>query len=136
LSKHPDGRHIRVGFLSRLDFEGVEELVDFPESGLPKVPDVDGSTLKKMGRGVLKMTVSPPNSQPINIAVAHLKSKLLTFPNGRRFPKDEDERARGAGFALLRRAAEAVALRVFTNKLVVGNKQAFILMGDMNDGPD
>lgn len=70
---------------------------------------------------------------------AHLKSKFLTFPRpGPRFsPSDENERARVAGFALLKRTAEAVALRVRANQLLeADDRNALILLGDMNDVTD
>jgi len=43
---------------------------------------------------------------PLTVAVAHLKSKLLTYPGNRFFPHDEGERARYGAYALYRRAAE------------------------------
>jgi endonuclease/exonuclease/phosphatase family metal-dependent hydrolase len=67
---------------------------------------------------------------------AHLKSKLLSYPGGRRYPLDENERARGAGFALLRRAAEASAVRVTLNRLMTGAPAVpTVLLGDLNDEP-
>jgi endonuclease/exonuclease/phosphatase family metal-dependent hydrolase len=73
---------------------------------------------------------------------SHLKSKLLTYPDGRRYPNNEDERARGAGYALLRRAAEAVAVRVQLNAVMAAAANngepgvPTILCGDLNDSPD
>ncbi|MGC5665102.1 hypothetical protein ACN261_32445 [Micromonospora sp. WMMD723] len=77
----------------------------------------------------------------LRLLTAHLKSKLLTYPGGRRYPLNEDERARGAGYALLRRTAEAVALRVHLNEVLAAavNGQPgvpTVLCGDLNDGPD
>jgi endonuclease/exonuclease/phosphatase family metal-dependent hydrolase len=47
---------------------------------------------------------------------------------------DENEQARVAGVALLKRTAEAVALRVKANELLQDNsKQALILLADLND---
>ena len=49
-------------------------------------------------------------------------------------PKDENERARIAGLALLKRTAEAVALRVKVNERLEGNQQdAVIVLGNLND---
>jgi hypothetical protein len=62
--------------------------------------------------------------------------------SGRRLVKDEDEQARGAGCALLHRAAEAVAVRVQLNKVMAAATtngepgMPTILRGDLNDGPD
>jgi predicted extracellular nuclease len=78
----------------------------------------------------------------LRLVTAHLKSKLLTYPHERRFPKDEDERARGAGYALLRRAAEAVAVRVHLDSVMAAATAGgepggpTVLCGDLNDGPD
>ncbi len=140
LSTHPDGRGIRVGVLSPHPVTVEKQLVTLPKAGLPQVPDVDGTTLTELGRGALQVHVDVAGG--IRLMTAHLKSKLLTYPNGRRFPTSEDERARGAGYALLRRAAEAVAVRVQLNKALTAAAKdgepgvPTILCGDLNDGPD
>lgn len=134
LSTHPDGRGIRVGVLSPHPVEIEAEVVDFPDGGLPRVPDVDGGVLTAMGRGAPQVRVG---NVDVRVVTTHLKSKLLTYPHGRRFPADEDERARGAGYALLRRAAEAVAVRVHLNAVMPAAPPVpTILCGDLNDGPD
>ena len=38
LSTHPDPRGIRVGFLSKYLILGADEIVEFPEAGIPSVP--------------------------------------------------------------------------------------------------
>lgn len=140
LSTHPDGRGIRVGVLSPHPVQVQAQIVAFPKGGLPKVPDVDGSTLAQMGRGGLQVHVDVAGG--VRLLTAHLKSKLLTYPGGRRFPKNEDERARGAEYALLRRAAEAVAVRVQPDQVMTGAAAGgepgvpTIVCGDFNDGPD
>jgi len=145
LSAHPDSRGIRVGFLSKLVIEEMEEILVFPEAGLPKVAGLDQQgnliDVTSLGRGALRIQVSPNPGFPIDFITAHLKSKLLTYPSatGRpRFsPRNENERARVAGIALLKRTAEAVALRVKANELLEGNVQkALIVLGDMNDVTD
>lgn len=145
LSNFPDSRGIRVGFLSKLPIEDEEDIVEFPPQGLGSVPSLDSqgnlTTDTRLSRGALRIQVSPVSDKPINLIVAHLKSKLLTFPsnNGQpRFsPRDENERALVAGIALLKRTAEAVALRVTINETLEGNAQnAVILLGDMNDVPE
>jgi hypothetical protein len=85
------------------------------------VPQGD-KPLKALGRGALAFSV---------------KSKLLTYPGGRFQPNDENQPARAGGFALLRRAAEAVAVRVWANDWLQANAGGrLIVVGDMNDGPD
>lgn len=145
LSAHPDSRGIRVGFLSKLEVEDAEDISDFPLGGLPSVPGMDSQgnliNVTSLGRGALRIRVRPKEDLSVNLIAAHLKSKLLTFPSssgGPRFtPRDENERAIVAGIALLKRTAEAVALRVKANELLEGNAQnALILLGDMNDVTD
>ncbi len=145
LSAHPDSRGIRVGFLSKFTIDETEEILAFPQEGLPKVPGLDqlGNLIDvtSLGRGALRIQVSPRPEIPVNFITAHLKSKLLTYPSAtgrpRYSPRDENERARVAGVALLKRTAEAVTLRVNANELLEQNTQkALILLGDMNDVPD
>lgn len=145
LSAHPDARGIRVGFLSKHVIDETEEILAFPEAGLPKVPGLDQQgnliDVTSMGRGALRIQVSPTPEFPINFIAAHLKSKLLTYPSDtgrpRYSPHHENERARVAGIALLKRSAEAITLRVKANDLLEANTQkALILLGDMNDVTD
>jgi endonuclease/exonuclease/phosphatase family metal-dependent hydrolase len=142
ISVHPDARGIRVGFLSTLKIEEHEDIVDFPTAGLPEVPGIDAQgnldIVTRLSRGALRILVKPTAALSIHLINTHLKSKLLSFPNGsggtRFTPKDENERSRVAGIALLKRTAEAVALRIKANELLQGNnKQSLILLGDMND---
>lgn len=138
LSNFPDSRGIRVGFLSKLPIEDLEDIVDFPSEGLASVPGIDGdgnlTEVTRLGRGALRIVVSPSTQMKVNLIATHLKSKLLTFPGGRFSTNDENKRARVAGIALLKRTAEAVALRVKANELLVGNRSnALILLGDLND---
>jgi hypothetical protein len=72
-----------------------------------------------MGRGALRVRVTA-DGRDVDLITAHLKSKLLTFPGERFEPRDEDERARFAGYALYRRASEAVTLRAYANGLLEG----------------
>ncbi|MCZ8190237.1 MAG: endonuclease/exonuclease/phosphatase family protein [Microcystis sp. LE19-338.1B] len=142
ISDNPDPRGIRVGFLSKLEIKEHEEIVEFPESGLPTIPGIDShgnlTEVTRLSRGALRILVEPKQDFSLNVIVTHLKSKLLSFPkaSGRSGfdPKDENERARVAGLALLKRTAEAVALRVKSNELLEGNdRKALILLGDLND---
>jgi predicted extracellular nuclease len=91
--------------------------------------------LTALSRGALHVIARISSTRRVRVVTAHLKSKLLSFPDGRRFPLDENERARGAGFALLRRTAEAVALRAHLNALMADDTLPTVLLGDMNDDP-
>lgn len=138
LSISPDSRGIRVGFLSKLPLEDGEEIVNFPAEGLASVPGQDDKgkpvDVTRMSRGALPVTVTLPSGLKVSLINNHWKSKLLTFPGGRFTTSNENERARVAGFALLKRTAEAVAIRVKANELLVGNRdRGLIVLGDLND---
>ncbi|MGE0134802.1 MAG: endonuclease/exonuclease/phosphatase family protein [Dehalococcoidia bacterium] len=132
ISERPDNRGIRVAILARFPLRDVRQLIAFTEDALPRIPTADGSTVRSMGRGALHAVVDV-HGRPLRIVTAHFKSKLLSYPDGRRFPLDEHERARGAGFALLRRTAESVALRVHLNAIMLAEPLPTVLAGDFND---
>ncbi len=139
LSDAPDGRGIRVAFVSRLPMTDPVEVVDLPDAlAGGRVTDA-GGTLTRMGRGALGVTVTAPVSgTEVRLVTCHLKSKLLTFPGGRFSPRDEDERARFGVYALNRRAAEAGAVRLHANDVLdgQGRDRALVVMGDLNDTVD
>jgi endonuclease/exonuclease/phosphatase family metal-dependent hydrolase len=142
VSEHPDRRQIRVAFLGRLPLQDPVQLHQFPQ-GLAPVqagdPPADSTgpapTLDHMGRGGLQVTVTA-DGQDLVITTAHLKSKLLTFPNDRFQPHNEDERARFGAYALGLRAAEAVTLRAHLSGVLhgAGTTLPVLLAGDLNDG--
>lgn len=136
LSQHPDRRGIRVAILSARPLTDIRHLSAFPGEALPSIPSADGQRVRSMGRGALHAIAEVADGRQLRVVTAHLKSRLLSYPDGRRFPRDEHERARGAGFALLRRTAEAVALRVQLNILLAGNEVPSVLTGDLNDGSE
>jgi endonuclease/exonuclease/phosphatase family metal-dependent hydrolase len=133
LSRFPDGRGIRVGYLSRLPLLQAADYDTYPPGSITNISDVSGNPMQDMGRGALKVTVVLEPGLLVNMVNVHLKSKLLSYPDGRRWPLDEDERARGAALALIRRATEATAVRVYLNRLLNNNNDPLILMGDLND---
>ncbi|MDV3002705.1 MAG: hypothetical protein N5P05_004360 (plasmid) [Chroococcopsis gigantea SAG 12.99] len=140
LSLAPDSRGIRVGFLSKLALEDGGEIVDFPAEGLAGVPGQDDrgqpDTVTRLSRGALHVAITLPSGLKVDLINNHWKSKLLTFPGGRFTTSNENERARVAGFALLKRTAEAVAVRVKANSLLVDNSdRGLIVLGDLNDVP-
>jgi endonuclease/exonuclease/phosphatase family metal-dependent hydrolase len=138
----PDGRGIRVGFISRLVLLQRVDIQSFPAGLLPiqagdDPPGPDGPRMMhQMGRGGLQVTVRV-NNLDVHIITAHLKSKLLTFPSGFS-PANEDQRARFGAYALYRRASEATTLRDHLNGLLAGSGEetAVVLGGDMNDEVD
>ena len=136
VSIFPDGRGIRVAFLSKLTFD--DEVTSPTSRRAPCSRWAPPAPETRMGRGALRIRVSK-DGNAFDVMTAHLKSKLLSFPRpwGTSFsPTDEQERAEVAGLALMRRAAEAVTVRIRANELIEGDDQRrLIVLGDMNDGP-
>ncbi|MFJ8105234.1 endonuclease/exonuclease/phosphatase family protein [Streptomyces sp. NPDC096132] len=134
LSALPDGRGIRVGVISRTPLEVLADTRAFAPKVRPVQSDDSGATVDGAGRGFLAVeTVT--EAGPLRVAVAHLKSKLLSYPGDRFFPRDEGERARYGAYALYRRAAEATALRALADDLLAGDGRAHdvTVLGDLND---
>lgn len=123
---NPDGRGIRVGFLSRLELTEVEQVGDFPAGLRPIQVDDTAATSSTMGRPALRARVQA-GGQTIDVLTCHLKSKLLTFPGGRFSPRDEGERARFGAYALNRRTA-AVTVRAAATALLDGQGQQRAVM--------
>ncbi|MFD4972790.1 endonuclease/exonuclease/phosphatase family protein [Streptomyces sp. NPDC058424] len=137
MSAHPDGRGIRVGFLSRLPLNTVADITEFPSQLAPVQAGDDGEPSRQMGRGALAVRVRPAPGHELQVVVCHLKSKLLTFPGSRFAPRDEGERARYAAYALFRRGAEDVTVRALADQLLAGDGDArqVAVLGDFNDEP-
>ena len=133
-SAHPDVRGIRVGFLSRTEPRVVADTNTFPAHLRPVQSDDSGAEEPNAGRGFLAVEVTTATG-PLTVAVAHLKSKLLTYPGDRFFPHDEGERARYGAYALYRRAAETATLRALADELLAGEGRTrdVAVLGDMND---
>jgi hypothetical protein len=129
----PDGRGIRVGVLSRRVLTEVEQVRALPGLLGPVQVDDDGTTITELGRPALRVRVH--GEVAVDVISVHLKSKLLTFPGGRFNPRDEDERARYAVYALHRRAAEAAGIRSYVTALLDGHGQQrpVGVAGDLND---
>ncbi|MER5444241.1 endonuclease/exonuclease/phosphatase family protein [Streptomyces sp. NPDC002764] len=134
LSKHEDGRHIRVGVISRAPLRVLADTNAFPPGLHPVQVNDSGTELSAAGRGFLAVEVTT-DAGPLRVAVAHLKSKLLEYPGNRFFPHDEGERARYGAYALYRRAAEVATLRALADELLAGDGRArdVVVLGDMND---
>jgi endonuclease/exonuclease/phosphatase family metal-dependent hydrolase len=133
----PDGRGIRVAFLTRAAPSNVEVLSEWrlPAGVIVQELDAQGkiATSIKPNRPGLKITFRH-DGKDIDVINVHLKSKLLTFPGGAFSTKDESLRARVAYFALQRRAAEATTIREHVTDLLKGGRNVIVL-GDLNDVP-
>ncbi|WP_405737995.1 endonuclease/exonuclease/phosphatase family protein [Streptomyces sp. NBC_00028] len=142
LSQHPDSRGIRVGFLSRTPLTVLSDTAAFPPRLRPVQADDEGGAVAEAGRGFLAVETATDagprpgtGAGPLRAAVCHLKSKLLSYPDGRFQPRDEGERARYGAYALYRRAAEATALRALADVLLAGDgrQRDVVVLGDLND---
>jgi endonuclease/exonuclease/phosphatase family metal-dependent hydrolase len=130
-AQHP----IRVGVLARREMTSVEQVSAFPDLLKPVQADDDGTTIDAMPRGALRVRVTI-DGHGIDLVACHMKSKLLSFPEGFA-PRDEGERARYGAYALARRAAEAVTVRAFADTRLDGHGQErpVVVLGDLNDEP-
>ena len=138
LSAHFDDDHpIRVGVLSRHPLQTVTDTAAFTSPLRPiQIDDDPRDDVSTMGRGVLGVDVTVSAQLTITLAVCHLKSKLLSFPDGRFFARDEGERARYGAYALYRRAAEAATARGVADALFRALPgRHLVLAGDLNDQP-
>ena len=141
ISSYPDGRSIRVAFLSKLPLMAHRDIVNFAEGELSAVASwASKPFVTRLGRGALLIQVEPASGIRIRLVTLHLKSKLITYlpKDGKtRFsPSDENERAIGAGLALLRRTAEAAAVRIALNDLMLADEGIHtVVLGDLNDVP-
>ncbi|MGW6057556.1 endonuclease/exonuclease/phosphatase family protein [Streptomyces sp. NPDC055189] len=134
LSEHADERGIRVGFLSSLPVFVVADENAFPAPLRPVQAGDSGKPVDRAGRGVLAVTVTT-RAFFFDVAVCHLKSKLLSYPGGRFQPRDEGERARFGAYALYRRSAEATLMRSVADRLLKGDGRHHdvVVLGDLND---
>ena len=133
VSSRFDADHpIRVAVLSR---HPLQTVVDDAAVRAPMQPiqidDNPQHDSAEMGRGVLGVDVDL-GGPTVRMLVCHLKSKLLSFPGGRFFARDEGERARYGAYALYRRAAEAASTRRLVDDFFQEN---LLLVGDLNDQP-
>jgi len=136
LSTHPDGRGIRVGFISKHKLNAPTEITALAENPALHISEENGAPIKAMRRGALSVTVTAHNKH-LQLVTAHFKSKLLEFPgaHGAVFSTDDETlRARVASRALAVRTAEAVTLRALATAALQAHKDtALVVLGDLND---
>lgn len=80
LSRSPDSRGIRVGWLSRRQLADPVEVAGYPAGVPPVVVDDAGIQIGASKRGALGITYIHSDGLPVFALTAHFKSKLLTFP--------------------------------------------------------
>lgn len=122
----------RLGLATRLAVvEPVRTISEFPEGLTGRVEGVC-LPVGTFSRPVLRAGVALDDATTCTVFVVHLKSKRpILDPDA---PDDDPrEEALGKARALLRRAAEAAALRVLVLDEIVGNSRPAIVLGDLND---
>lgn len=128
-----------VALATTLDVEGApESITDFPSDSLISVPDPDETNLvvvpvTQFSRPVLKARVRFNDSIVTTVFVAHLKSKRPALLDS----ESNDtpvHRTLGTARSLIRRCAEAAALRSLVISETKDNKNPVIVIGDVNDG--
>ena len=142
VSQRPDGRGIRVGWLSPGQLIDPTDIALYPEKVPATTIDDHGTTITAAKRGALAVTYTRADGLTVHALTAHFKSKLLTFPGRRpdqpRFDtNDEGERARFGLYALAQRAAEAATARAWATTQLqnAGQARHVLICGDLNDTP-
>ena len=124
----------RLGLASRLPIdEPVTTITDFP-AGMTAQADGLALPVGTFSRPVLRARVvlDPTSGRTATVFVAHLKSKRpIRDPQAPEH--DPREEALGKARALIRRAAEAAALRFLVLHETTGSAQPVIVLGDLND---
>jgi endonuclease/exonuclease/phosphatase family metal-dependent hydrolase len=122
-----------------------DETVLKKRSGASNEPDYQMAiAIDRFSRSVLHVNVKVdigPNVAPIKLIVlaAHLKSKLPIQLDSQESKKASIKRhatALGQAMASIRRTAEAAAVRVMLNKLMKGNDNPVVVLGDLNNTED
>jgi hypothetical protein len=151
-----DDRGIRVGLLSTRPLTAERDVTAFPAGILPvqwRDTVFDPPTTTTTSRGILAADLDV-DGEIVTLLTCHLKSKLITYardgivPGNQFAPNDEGERLRYAGYALNRRAAEAMTCRAALDEILTadgdppgdgdgtGRVRGVVCCGDMNDAPD
>jgi endonuclease/exonuclease/phosphatase family metal-dependent hydrolase len=125
----------KVGLLSKYPIVSHTIIRDFPEAALLSTPDLL-IPYHVFSRPVLVAELALTKKLTCSVIVSHLKSKRPDFAKQPGVELDEDnplEQAKGKARSLLRRAAEATALRAIVLETMEKTKQPVIVLGDLND---
>ncbi|MGD1943096.1 MAG: endonuclease/exonuclease/phosphatase family protein [Leptolyngbyaceae cyanobacterium] len=122
-----------VALATRFPIVSHRIYTDFPkESWLSLEADKAHIPLTKFSHPVLAVELELPNGQHCTVVVVHLKSKRPTMK--RHVDRsDPVELAKGQALSLIRRAAEATALRFILMEGLRDRRYPVIVMGDVND---
>lgn len=128
-SENPDKP--MVGLLSRFPVLESEYISAFPPQAQL---EMDGMPipLTAFSRPVLSARVQLPTGHQVLVLVVHLKSKNPTIREGAD-QHDPMEQAIGKARSLIRRAAEATAVRCLLLDRLKGNNDPAVIVGDIND---
>lgn len=123
--------HPGIALASRLPAQLLGAITAFPDVARLNSNELTVS-INSFSRPVLKAKVELFPGQDVVFFVAHLKSKRPTLIDGES-PANPVHRAIGSTRSLIRRAAEAAALRALVVDEIKGNKRPVIVLGDLND---
>eukprot|EP00048_Salpingoeca_helianthica_P021716 m.14042 g.14042 ORF g.14042 m.14042 type:complete len:390 (+) comp6326_c1_seq1:875-2044(+) len=128
-----DGVFPTVALVSRLPVRHVEFFKNFPPNSIISMEGVT-MPIDRWTRPILRADIECVNGQRIAVFVAHLKSMRPDFRlETGAYEHDFLERAMGKTRSLLRRAAEALALRALLLPFLKGGAMPLVVMGDLND---
>jgi endonuclease/exonuclease/phosphatase family metal-dependent hydrolase len=111
---------------------------------LNKPPSNDGEDdeldidIDRFSRTVLQLTIgheaAGDDLPPIEVLVAHLKSKRPTVLYTDNEALRRHQEAIGSAISTIRRTAEAAALRILLTEIMKGTDHPVVVIGDLNDG--
>jgi predicted extracellular nuclease len=123
----------RVGLLSKYPIISHTIIRDFPANAKLSTAELN-VPYEDFSRPVLVAQVELKADLNCSVIVSHLKSKRPDFGGQAGIDEDDPiEQAKGQARSLLRRAAEATALRSIVLDTLTTTKQPVIVLGDLND---
>ena len=125
------GHSPAVGLATNFKVLGYESIADFPAEACLSIDDMD-IPITRFSRPVLRARLQIRPALNVVVFVVHLKSKNPMIPEGVD-RHDPVERAIGKARSLIRRAAEATAVRCLLLDYLKGNNDSVIILGDIND---
>lgn len=123
--------HPSCALVTNLQVLETHVFTKFPKNAIVHYGEQRVVPIDKFAHPVIRVKVRLSKGIDAYIFVVHLKSKRPSF-QGHEDPEDPMDRAIATARALIRRAAEAVALRALFVRLMEGNRTPVIVMGDLN----
>jgi len=120
-----------VGLTTRFKIEGYETIAEFPNKAKLEIDNMT-IPITTFSRPVLRARLQIRPTLHVVIFVVHLKSKNPMLPDGVN-RHDPVERAIGKARSLIRRAAEATAVRSLLVDYLRNNNDPVMILGDIND---